>query len=399
MRIPEYLQAPWEALCSNPMRSLLTTLGVVIGVAAVVTVSLILQGLTVAVTRSFEGMGPRALFVTPFQTPEHRNRRVELTYQDALAIEQECDGIAFTSPQVSLTATLLLDGRSRRVNLIGAIPDYQEMNQVFVDEGRFFSAIDSQHRRNVCVIGPTVREAMKHVGSPIGTTIRLDDRYFTVIGILEARGQLMGTDQDNIALIPLPTVGKLYGAQLPRRLTVMAQAKTIETVDRAIQQISAVLRKRHRLGDLPPDFKIFTQTEILENVRQFSSMITGVAAGLVSIALFVGGIGIMNTMLATVTERAYEIGLRKAVGARRGDILRQFLIEAVALSAGGAVVGLIVGCAAGIGFGMITTLPVSLSIWPLMLAFSFACVVGLFFGVYPASRAASLDPIQALQRV
>jgi putative ABC transport system permease protein len=381
------------------MRSLLTTLGVVIGVAAVVAVSLVLRGMTEAVTRSFEGMGPRALFIVPFQGPEHRARRVELTYADAAAVERECDAVAFTAPQISLTVSITAAGRPRPVTLIATIPDYQAMNDVYVQEGRFFSAADLQRRRNVCVIGPTVRDALKLGSNPAGAVVRVDRHYMTVIGVMEPRGQMMGADRDDAVFIPLPTASKLYGGQLPRRLTVMAQARDVDRVDAARRQIAAVLRRRHRLGSLPEDFKIFTQTEVLDNVRQVSMMITGVVAGIVSIALFVGGIGIMNTMLASVTERAYEIGLRKAVGARRFEILRQFLIESTVLSAGGGIAGLLAGCFTGYAFGFAVNLPVSLAFWPLALAFGFACAVGLFFGVYPAVRAADMDPIRALQRV
>lgn len=258
---------------------------------------------------------------------------------------------------------------------------------------------DSRRRRNVCVIGPTVRDDLKFGEDVIGRTIRIDRHYFTVIGVLESRGQMMGADRDDTVLIPLTTASKLYGAQLPKRLTIMAQARTIDQIETATQQITAVLRKRHRLGGLIEDFKIFSQTEILDNVRQFSTMITAVVAGIVGIALFVGGIGIMNTMLASVAERSYEIGLRKSVGAQRKEIMHQFLIESIVLSAGGGLLGLLFGAVARYGFGLIIDLPVSFALWPLLLSFGFACTVGLFFGVYPAVRAADLDPIKALQWV
>ncbi|HCQ03659.1 MAG TPA: hypothetical protein DIT99_24560 [Candidatus Latescibacteria bacterium] len=399
MQLIQHIQISREALQSNPMRSLLTTLGVVIGVAAVVSVSLVLQGMTNAVTASFEGLGPRALFIVPFQGPEHRSRRVELTYADAMAVQAICGAVAYTAPQISLPASLSAGGLSRTANMIATIPQYLELNDTFVQTGRFFSSIDIRRRRNVCVIGPTVRDDLKFGEDVIGRTIRIDRHYFMVIGVLESRGQMMGADRDDTVLIPLTTASKLYGAQLPKRLTIMAQARTIDQIETATQQITTVLRKRHRLGGLIEDFKIFSQTEILDNVRQFSTMITAVVAGIVGIALFVGGIGIMNTMLASVAERSYEIGLRKSVGAQRKEIMHQFLIESIVLSAGGGLLGLLVGAVAGYGFGLIIDLPVLFALWPLLLSFGFACTVGLFFGVYPAVRAADLDPIKALQRV
>jgi putative ABC transport system permease protein len=399
MQLKQHIHISWDALKGNPMRSLLTTLGVVIGVAAVVAVSLVLQGMTNAVTASFEGLGPRALFIVPFQRPAHRTRRVELTYGDAMAVQASCGAVAFTAPQISLTASLSFEGHTRTGNMVATIPQYLDLNEAFIEAGRFFSSIDMQRRRNVCVIGPTIRDALQPDGQIVGRTIRIDRHYFTVIGILESRGQMMGSDRDDTVLIPLTTAGKLYGAQLPKRLTIMAQARTIDQIEMATDQITAVLRKRHRLDDLPEDFKVFTQTEILDNVRQFSVMITTVVAGIVGIALFVGGIGIMNTMLASVAERSYEIGLRKAVGAQRREIMHQFLIESIVLSAGGGLLGLLVGATVGYGFGSIIDLPVSFALWPLLLSFGFACAVGLFFGVYPAVRAADLDPIKALQRV
>lgn len=399
MTLRQHIYISWDALKGNPMRSLLTTLGVVIGVAAVVSVSVVLQGMTNAVTASFEGLGPRALFIVPFQAPEHRSRAVELTYADALAVQEDADAIAFTAPQISLTGVISYEGRTRTAAMTATIPEYLALNDAFVQQGRFFSSIDLQRRRNVCVIGPSVRDALNLGDEMIGRTVRIDRHYFTVIGIMEPRGQMMGTDRDDTVLIPLTTAGKLYGPRLPKRLTIMAQVRTIDHIETAEQQITASLRKRHRLGDLPDDFKIFTQTEILENVRQFSIMITAVVAGIVGIALFVGGIGIMNTMLASVAERSYEIGLRKSVGAQRREIMHQFLIESIVLSAGGGLLGLLVGSVGGYGFGSIIDLPVSFTLWPLLLSFGFACTVGLFFGVYPAVRAADLDPIAALQRV
>ena len=387
------------ALRSNPLRSLLTSLGILIGVAAVVGISSLLNGMTATVIESFEGLGPRALYIIPHQSTDRTLvGREELTYEDAAAVEKTCEAVLHASPQVSLQVPLMVAGRTRPVNLIATIPEYQSLMDVYVDDGRFFTRLDLQRRRNVCVIGRAVYNALYKGNNVIGRTIKIDRQYFDIVGVLESRGQFMGNDRDDVILIPISTAKKIYGRNLPRRLVILAQARSIELVDEAIRQITRVLRKRHRIEDGRSDFRILSQSQILDNINETSMLITTIAAGIVGIALLVGGIGIMNTMLVSVAERAYEIGLRKAVGARRSDILYQFLIEAVTLSATGGAGGLLLGIGLGLGFGRLINLSVTISFWPPFIAFGFACSVGLFFGVYPASRAADLDPIQSLQR-
>lgn len=290
MRLIEYTEVSWAALVGNPMRSALTTLGIVIGVAAVVGVSLILNGMAAAMSKSFEGLGPRALFIMPYQGPESRNQRVELTYEDALAVQAECPAVEFTAPQITLNTTVTAEGRSRLVALIATIPPYQDFNNTYVEEGRFFNAVDLRHRRNVCVVGGTVADEIGRHGL-IGRSLRIDRHYFEVIGVMERQGQMMGTDRDDVTLIPLSTAGKLYGTTLPRHLTVMTQARSPALINSAMQQITTVLRKRHRLDDRPADFKVYTQTEILSSFRQFSMLVT------VYLSLILSAVGIFTSIL------------------------------------------------------------------------------------------------------
>ena len=279
-------------------------------------------------------------------------------------------------------------------------PVFQDVRNYYVDNGRFFGAFDELSKTNVCVIGHGVLTELKLPENPIGRNLLLQGRAFNIIGVMEPKGQLLGQELDKFVMIPYGTAVSLWGHDVEENTAFLVRAHTPELVDRAADEIENTLRVRHRLrSDQPSDFKVSTQKEFLKSFTKFANGVTYVVAGVVSIALLVGGIGIMNIMLVSVTERTREIGLRKAVGARRSHILSQFVIEAITLALVGGVIGMAMGIAVGaIAAKLIPNWPgFFVPVWSLALAFGFSSAVGLFFGIYPAAKASRLDPIESLR--
>ncbi|HEY0592654.1 MAG TPA: FtsX-like permease family protein, partial [Thermoanaerobaculia bacterium] len=281
---------------------------------------------------------------------------------------------------------------------------YQDVVNHWVDRGRFFTPIDLLEKKRVATIGIEAARKLGIGDEPIGKSVRIEGNAFTVVGVMEKKGQTFGQDQDNIVLIPFTTAAAIYGPEAVRTLLLDFQAASSNTTDLAREQIRDILRARHglRKEEQKDDFRIILQEEILEAVGKALTMTSLVMAAIVGIALLVGGIGIMNIMLVSVTERTREIGVRKAVGARRQDVLLQFLIEAMALSGLGGVVGI------GIGIGLamavrqlltkwVTFPAVHTPLWAILLAFGFCGALGIIFGIYPAAKASKLDPIDALR--
>jgi putative ABC transport system permease protein len=284
--------------------------------------------------------------------------------------------------------------------VIGVQPPFQDIRQYFVDRGRFFGAIDDRERQNVCVIGHGVLEDLKLPADPLGQSLSVAGRSFRIIGIMEKRGELFGQQFDKFVMVPFATAVGMYGDEASKQIALLVRARSPELVDRAADDIENVLRARHRLrSDQPNDFEVGTQKEFLKSFNKVANGVTYIVAGVVSIALFVGGIGIMNMMLVSVTERTREIGVRKAVGARRSHILQQFVIEAVTLALVGGIVGILMGFAVGqLAAKLIPNWPGSfVPLWAVLLAFGFSSAVGLFFGIYPAAKASRLDPIESLR--
>ena len=270
-----------------------------------------------------------------------------------------------------------------------------------VGQGRFLARVDVERRRKVAVIGTTVVEELRLGDEPIGKEIYVGSIPATVIGIMEERGQALGSDQDNLVFVPFDTALSLFGRRAGDRVQLRLQAESTEVIDRLRDDVQALLRDRHGLGeDEEDDFQVLVQDEILDTVTSILGSVTAVVGAVVGVALVVGGIGIMNIMLVSVTERTREIGLRKSVGARKKDILLQFLIEAIVLSLLGGAIGLILGW--GIGSLASYLLPgdwpaAVVPMWAVGLSFGFCSLVGVIFGIYPAAKAAGLDPIEALR--
>ncbi|HTQ79819.1 MAG TPA: ABC transporter permease [Thermoanaerobaculia bacterium] len=393
-----------SALRANALRSVLTTLGIVIGVAAVIAVVSLIQGLELLLTNQLQGVGATYIMVLPLPQrtqPDTAARQIRLTWEDGQAIRDRLPGVRRITP--AIIGQVDLHYRDRRQVpdwVVGINQDGPEVLNLAVDQGRFFSGVDLADRRKVVVVGEAVVKGLKLGSDPIGKEIYVGRYPATVIGVMEKKGQTLGQDLDNMVFLPFGSALTLFGRQAGEQVQLRLQAVSPEAVDEVKDGINRLLRQRHRLpkGE-PNDFQILVQDEILGIIRRVFGFITAAVAGVVSIALLVGGIGIMNIMLVSVTERTREIGVRKAMGARKQDILVQFLVEAVALSLIGGAIGL----AVGYGMGALTVHllpgnlpPAHVPLWAVGLAFGFSTLVGVFFGIYPAQKASRLNPIDAL---
>ena len=392
-----------QAIRGNKMRSLLTTLGIIIGVAAVIAVVSIVQGLDYVIENRLASVGATYIRVQPRQDlndPDLAGKEVTLTYDDGLAIMDRSTAIEYFNPLFFRGERLHYRDRQHSTTLLGVGASHQEVNSHWVDQGRFFSDLDLDRRAPVCILGTEVVRELELSDEPIGTEIIIGRGSFTVVGIMEEMGEMFGQNSDDLVLIPITTARDLYGHDAFKRLVLDFQAYGPEQVELARDQITEVLRSRHHIADgKSNDFRVVLQEEILETTGAILGTLTSVVGGVVSIALLVGGIGIMNIMLVSVTERTREIGVRKAVGARKSDILVQFLIEAITLSLLGGLVGVLAGWGLGIlGAKAIPGFPPAhVPLWAVAIGFGFAALVGIFFGTYPAAKASALDPIEALR--
>jgi putative ABC transport system permease protein len=392
------------ALRANLMRSILTTLGIIIGVAAVIAVVSIVQGLQFTITNQLQGVGATFIVVTPETDrdfPGMVARQIKLTYDDGKAIEERVPGVKILTPAIFGRSVLKYrDRKHTPAAVIGVNENWQDVNNHTVDRGRFFSRVDTENRRKVVVVGEEVVDELNLGPQPLGKEIYLDAYPATVIGVMEEKGQSLGMNVDDLVFVPFDSALALFGRNAGDQVQLRMQAESAGMVEQVKDGITRLLRQRHRLpSSEPDDFEIQTQDEILETVNTILGSVTAVVGGVVGIALLVGGIGIMNIMLVSVTERTREIGVRKAVGARRQDVLVQFLIEAITLSLIGGAIGLAIGYGLGtVAANMIPDFPPAhVPLWAVILAFGFSAGVGIFFGIYPAAKASRLDPIEALR--
>jgi putative ABC transport system permease protein len=393
------------ALRANLMRSILTTLGIIIGVAAVVAVVSIVQGLQYTITEQLQGVG--ATFIAVSAKTDRNNipgvsaRQVKLTWDDGQAIAEKVPGVKMISPFIlGRAAVKYKDRKHNPFMIIGATENFQDVTNQSVDRGRFFSQVDLENHRKVTVIGPKIADELNLGPNPLGKEIYIDVYPATVIGVMEKKGQNLGMDFDDIVYVPFDSAVSLFGRNAADQVQIRLLATGAERVEQVKDGVGRLLRQRHKIpATEPDDFEIQTQDEILKTVNKVLGSVTAVVGGVVGIALLVGGIGIMNIMLVSVTERTREIGVRKAVGARRQDVLLQFLIEAITLSLIGGGIGL----ALGYGLGALVAKlipgfpPAHVPIWAVGLALGFSAGVGVFFGIYPAAKASRLDPIEALR--
>jgi putative ABC transport system permease protein len=391
-----------EQLWANRMRSLLTVLGIVIAVASTITVVSVVQGFTRYVADFLQGLGTNAMWIWPERPQGDAGKtlgRIELDAGDMEAIERNCSGLRAVSPLIRREKVKIALGRDEYdASVEGVASEYHAIRNMPVEFGRPFGVVDIEQSHHVCVVGREVLTKLRADEGIVGRSLLVNGQRFRVIGILEEKGSFLGNSQDNIVLIPYTTALKMYPASR-RKMALTAQAVNEEAVPEARAQIVNLLRRRHGLDAYQPnDFQVRTQDEILEAFNNMSLVATAVLAGIVGISLLVGGIGIMNVMLVSVTERTREIGLRKAVGARRRDILLQFLTEAVTLSLAGGGIGI----ALGYGLSTLASLhpqmvDIAVPWWAVLLGFGISAGTGVAFGLLPAAKAALLNPIDALR--
>ncbi len=400
----ENLRMALRSIWANKMRSILTTLGIIIGVAAVIGVVSIVQGLNFWISGQLQGVGATYIRVDSRQDPtdpDLAGRGVTLTYEDGVAILEQVPEIVAFTPITFRSERVRRGDRTTTPFLLGVGSSFQEVSNTWVERGRFFSDLDERSRAHVCVVGEKVVEDLGLGSEPLGASITLGNTVFTVIGIMEKLGQILGANRDSLVVIPFMTARELYGETATQQfLRLDLKARSAEDVNRAKDLISDLLRRRHGLRPgASDDFQVTLQEELLETTSSILGAVTKVIGAVVGIALLVGGIGIMNIMLVSVTERTREIGVRKAVGARRTDVLLQFLIEAVTLSLIGGAIGVLLGWGIGaLGAKAIPGFPSAhVPAWAVLLGFGFSSAVGIFFGIYPAAKAAALDPIDSLR--
>ena len=410
------VQVALRAMFANKMRSILTALGIIIGVGAVIALVSIGRGVNASITERIQSLGSNLLFIRPgsFQqggVASGAGERPTLTYGDALALSDQVAAPAISAvvPESSSRAQIVVGTQNVSTQVIGTTPDYQEVRNHPAEIGEFISNEDMDSRARVMVLGWTVAEDLFGGTNPVGREVRVSmfgqrGEPFTVIGILEEKGGTGFGNQDDRVIIPITT---LQYRLFPDRAsngefkvsTIYAQAINEESTDAAIEQIGMILRQRHRVTE--DDFTISNQQEVLGALNDATAAFTLFLGGIAAISLLVGGIGIMNIMLVSVTERTREIGIRKALGAKRRDILVQFLVESITVSVIGGLIGIGLGVGVSRLFGQIPIGNSQISALvagdAVLLAFSVALAVGLFFGIYPAVRAASLNPIDALR--
>lgn len=403
MKWRKLVKVAFQSILKNRMRSLLTTLGMIIGVASVISLLALGKGSQEDIKKQVASLGTNMIIIHPSSTFSGGVRGgsgslATLTMDDVESLREQTDLIRYVSPDVRLSEQIISGKNNWNTNVNGVSVDYLDIRNYVLSNGSFFSSRDIKAKSKVAVLGNTVVDELFPGQDPVGTRIRIRNVPFTVIGTLESKGQSsMGMDQDDIVLIPDATaLYRLSDGKTIRAVVVSAVSE--EKMTEAQERVTEILRRNHKLKEgEEDDFHISNQTEIISMAGKVTGTLTALLSAIAGVSLLVGGIGIMNIMLVSVTERTREIGIRMAIGARGTDILVQFLIEAVILSLIGGVIGILagLGIAYGIGAAMGATVLVSPAI--VFLAVAFTAGVGVFFGFYPARKAANLNPIEALR--
>lgn len=405
MRFLRNLRIALGALFHNKSRAFLTILGVIIGVAAVMMMLSIGTGAEVAVTEEIKALGSNLLLVVPGSMTASGIRTgggstTSLTLDDAQAISR-IPGVVDAVPSIQRQAQVIVGERNTQTSVVGTSASYEKVLNTSVSAGNFFSPSQVERWERVALIGATVKDNLFPDANPIGKTIQIVNGprrvSFRVIGVLESKGASGFVNRDDQILIPVTTAQKLlFGVKNIGSITV--EVSSPEKMDQVSTEISSLLRLRHNIPkDKENDFTIFSQKDILGTLGSVMNYFTIVLAGIASISLLVGGIGIMNIMLVSVTERTREIGIRMSIGARSKDILTQFLIEALVLSLLGGVVGILIGVVGSSLISHFAKWPTFITAFSIVLSFGFSIMVGIFFGFYPARKAALLNPIDALR--
>ena len=393
-----------RALANNKLRAFLTMLGIIIGVASVIAMLAIGQGSKKSIQQQISEMGSNMIMIHPGAEMRGGVRQdpsamQTLKLENYEKLSEECTYLSGISPNVSSSGQLVAGANNYPSSVSGVSMDYLTIRQLTVEQGEMFTENDIRTAAKVCVIGKTIVDNLFPDGSdPIGKVIRCNQIPFRVIGVLKSKGyNSMGMDQDDVVLAPYSTVMKRLLAQTYLS-GIFASALTEDMTDEAVDEITTILRREHKLKETDDDdFTIRTQQELSSMLNTTTDLMTTLLACIAGISLVVGGIGIMNIMYVSITERTREIGLRMSVGARGVDILSQFLIEAILISITGGLIGVIIGCGASFMIKTIAHWPVFIQPWSVLLSFLVCTVTGVFFGWYPAKKAADLDPIDALR--
>lgn len=406
----EILAMAFDSLRSHKLRSFLTVLGIIIGVMTVIGMISIIQGLNRSFLSELESVGSDLIIVTKYEPgiqvgerSEEERQRKNFSFEDALALEQESALIKAVA--VSLTANFFesipvkyQNIKSEDSLIIGMNEKFPQVLSVYLPEkGRFLSESDIHHRAKVCVLGSELADILFPHTNPLGKEIRIGPEKFQVVGVLKKRGTMFGQSRDNFVGLPITTLMKYFPYDL-ENLEIIATPSKHGYIQEAIEEITNILRKRRKVGfGKPNDFAVFTQDTIVDLYNQITGAAYLVMIVISSIGLLVGGIGVMNIMLVSVKERTREIGIRKAIGARSADILKQFLIEAIFLTGSGGLLGIAIGFAIAFLVKAATPLPASVTPWSIALGLGVSLSVGLFFGIFPAQKAARVDPIISLR--
>ena len=380
----------------------MTALGIIIGVAAVIAMVSIIQGLSAMIDEQFEGLGSNSVTVQPYTTLESalQGRTSRLTQDDYELIRYRVDGIESITPMMPIQGRVNYESLSTNAQIIGTTHTFQRVNQAYVTQGRFLSISDVDTRRNIAVIGEEVRKDLSLPANPIGEFVQVNGEWLRVVGLLESKGSFLGQGQDNQVLVPFSTMARLNGNRWRPNIQIMLTVADLNDLDTVTETIRRLLRNAHDLDDdEEDDFSFQTAGQLQDAIGSILDTVTIVMGGIVSISLLVGGIGIMNIMLVSVTERTREIGICKAIGAKRHHILLQFLLEALVLCLIGGAVGLAFGYGIAVmATALIPDFPTAHTpVWAIALALGFSGAIGVIFGILPAAKAANLDPISSLR--
>lgn len=404
MKLLNILKIALKALNNNKLRCFLTMLGIIIGVASVITMLAIGQGSKESIATQISEMGSNMIMIMPGTDQRGGVRQSAddmqtLKVSDYETIKNEVGKISGVSPNVSASGQFVNGNNNYPSSINGVDLDYLDIRKLNVDEGSIFTERDVKSAAKVCVVGKTIVENLFPNGeNPIGKVIRFNKIPFTIIGVLKEKGyNSMGMDQDDIVIAPYTTVMKRLLA-IDYIQGLFASALSEDRTDEAIDEITTVLRRNHKLKETDDDdFTIRSQQELSQMLNSTSDMMTVLLSCIAGISLLVGGIGIMNIMYVSVTERTREIGLRMSIGAKGRDILSQFLIESIIISVTGGAIGVIFGCLASYAVNLFAHWPVVVTLSSIVLSFAVCTITGIFFGWYPAKKAANLDPIEAIR--
>ncbi len=405
MNTTDILEETYVALSANKVRSGLTMLGIIIGISSVISMIAIGQGAQGTIQSSIQAIGSNLVLVTPgaqrgtgLQVSGGRGSAKTLTQADADAIAKEITSAKAVAPELSGRYQVTSKGKNTNTSIVGTVATYTDVRNLLIDEGSFITDQNFRSLSKVAVLGPTARDDLFGVGaSVVGQTMRIKGVEFKIIGITKSKGGTGFGSQDDMIFVPLSSAQRFLAGDTYVS-TISVQADSPDSMSAIQQQITELLLSRHRITDPQlADFSVLNQADIVATASSVTSTFTILLAAVAGISLLVGGIGIMNMMLTTVTERTREIGLRKAIGAKRKDINRQFLIEAITLTFTGGFVGIVLGWLVSFLITYFGVLQTSVSLTSIFLAFGVSAVIGIIFGYYPARRAASLNPIEALR--